>query len=447
MAFTKTVLHWETSERTGGLASMVRKNVFWFAISVGILAVFLFLALQKGAFLPWFLFCVCLFCSLYLWLTQCFSLRSLQVTRELSRRRLFAGETLVVRLTLKRSRPWWPLFWIRVTDQLPPHHPFQVPHAQRVRVPLWQSSVEFTYEIRHLSRGSYVLPKVTVETGDVFGILSLKLEVPIVDTFLVYPEVIHVADGRASRVGRESPRLAVGLKALESTHAFGVREYVPGDRLGRIHWMASARTGSLKTKEFERHQAVEVMFLVDTSVDSYALDQRINGQFNLHFELAMCLVASCIKHAHAKRLRYGLMVHEEMLEQISMGDSETTFTRCMDRLATLESKSTYSFIQTITDLAQNPSSYSDFRVFSPVVTAKTLHALRGLRRRGNVEWWIPCGGKLAEVDQQVVMAAQKGGIPVHVMTDFTAFPTLEQLNQSTNDFVNLSTTPIHRGGI
>jgi hypothetical protein len=44
---------------------------------------------------------------------------------------------------------------------------------------------------------------------------------------------------------------------------YGVRDYQPGDDIGRIHWRSSARRGALVVREFERPVAMGVTLLLD----------------------------------------------------------------------------------------------------------------------------------------------------------------------------------------
>lgn len=53
-----------------------------------------------------------------------------------------------------------------------------------------------------------------------------------------------------------------------TTNAAGVREYMPGDSLNRIHWRSSARRGELMVKEFELDPLVDVWLFVDFSASS-----------------------------------------------------------------------------------------------------------------------------------------------------------------------------------
>ncbi len=53
-------------------------------------------------------------------------------------------------------------------------------------------------------------------------------------------------------------------KSMDITpHAAGVREYVTGDPMKRIHWPTSARRGQLMVKEFEQDPQAEVWLFLD----------------------------------------------------------------------------------------------------------------------------------------------------------------------------------------
>jgi uncharacterized protein (DUF58 family) len=57
---------------------------------------------------------------------------------------------------------------------------------------------------------------------------------------------------------------AIRRKAFEVTpHASGLREYVTGDPLKRIHWPSSARRDKLMVKEFEQDPQAEVWIFLD----------------------------------------------------------------------------------------------------------------------------------------------------------------------------------------
>ncbi len=46
-------------------------------------------------------------------------------------------------------------------------------------------------------------------------------------------------------------------------HAAGVREYVPGDPMKRIHWPSTAHKGRLMVKEFEQDPQADIWIFLD----------------------------------------------------------------------------------------------------------------------------------------------------------------------------------------
>lgn len=49
----------------------------------------------------------------------------------------------------------------------------------------------------------------------------------------------------------------------EGMDFYGVREYRPGDLLGRVHWKTTARRGEIVVKEFEAEKSVRMVILLD----------------------------------------------------------------------------------------------------------------------------------------------------------------------------------------
>ena len=50
----------------------------------------------------------------------------------------------------------------------------------------------------------------------------------------------------------------------------GIRDYVPGDSINRIHWASTARTGRLISKEFELDPLADVWMFLDMYEDAHA---------------------------------------------------------------------------------------------------------------------------------------------------------------------------------
>lgn len=113
-------------------------------------------------------------------------------------------------------------------------------------------------------RGSFQLGPTQVNTGDPFGLFSAGRQFQPRETLVVFP-MIHEIQSFYSPQGMLTGGPVIRRKSPDITpHASGVREYVPGDAMKRIHWPTSARRGRLMVKEFEQDPQSEVWIYLDS---------------------------------------------------------------------------------------------------------------------------------------------------------------------------------------
>lgn len=113
-------------------------------------------------------------------------------------------------------------------------------------------------------RGSFQLGPTHVVTGDPFGLFTSVKEVPAAASLVVFP-MIHEIQSFPSPHGLLTGGQVIRKKSPDITpHAAGVREYVHGDAMKRIHWPTSARRNRLMVKEFEQDPQAEVWIYLDS---------------------------------------------------------------------------------------------------------------------------------------------------------------------------------------
>jgi uncharacterized protein (DUF58 family) len=100
--------------------------------------------------------------------------------------------------------------------------------------------------------GSYAVGPLRLSVTDALGLSSATRVLPLSAEFSVFPKVHDVA-GLVQAGGRPSLSVEDAASDLpgQSIDYLGVREYFPGDDPRRIHWQASARTGTLMMRETE----------------------------------------------------------------------------------------------------------------------------------------------------------------------------------------------------
>lgn len=248
------------------------KNLRWLWIILALTGLALVLQAGLVAFAGYVLLGVYLL-SRYLaksWIGQLEAIRTVdQSPREV-------GETIEVVVKLKNTGKL-PIGWLLVEDMLPEFALRQKPpritlKGRRIAIVLIGAGKTKTvkYKITFAMRGYYQLGPTFAETGDVFGLHRRHRILSNPAFVLVFPKIMQLAKyefGSKRPIGEV--RLANRLFE-DPTRTAGVRPYVVGDPLQRIHWRATARTGELHCRVYEPTSLAGATVLVDFNSAGYA---------------------------------------------------------------------------------------------------------------------------------------------------------------------------------
>src|SRR5579875_3647181 len=122
---------------------------------LGLVGLYVF-AKVTGGFLPWFLLYFLAFMMVYELATWVLTAKGLKIERKLSSRRLSAGQTIEVEVSVER-RSIWPMFWAKIREDLPNRWVFQADGVERSIIPLWSKTFVYRYKVHQLPRGVYML--------------------------------------------------------------------------------------------------------------------------------------------------------------------------------------------------------------------------------------------------------------------------------------------------
>ncbi len=193
------------------------------------------------------------------WVWSALSLGGLKLTRSARSLRAQVGQIFEERFEVQNLNRF-PRIWLEIRDQSP------LPGADGSRILTMvrgKQGRSYIARVRLTRRGAFPLGPTVIATGDLFGIFPVQLSVTERDSLLVYPMMVDI------RGFPNPPGLLPGGEALRRrTHqvtpnASGVREYVAGDPLNRIHWLSTARRGRLIVKEFELDPLADVWIFLD----------------------------------------------------------------------------------------------------------------------------------------------------------------------------------------
>ena len=228
-------------------------------VLLGLLVVSLFALVVTGNALYSQLVYLLVFLVAGSWVWSRLALRGVQVHRMTRLQRAQAGQILGERFVI-RNNSRIPILWLEVED----HSDLPDSRGSRVftRIAGRQSQF-YLSRTRLLNRGSFTLGPTKVLAGDVFGFFQVSSTFVAEKSLLVYPYMVdlHTLPNPAGfLIGGEALR----RKTHQITpNAAGVREYVSGDSMSRIHWKSTARRNHLMVKEFELDPKAEVWLFLD----------------------------------------------------------------------------------------------------------------------------------------------------------------------------------------
>jgi uncharacterized protein (DUF58 family) len=189
----------------------------------------------------------------------------LHLSRRTRTRRTQVGRPLEERFEV-RNTSIVPKLWLEVQDfsALPEHY------ASRVINNLG-SHARYSWRITTIckQRGRYQLGPIQLRTSDPFGLFPMTRDLEQTSHIVVYPMTFDI-HRFVLPVGVLSGGDALRRRTHHvTTNASGVRDYVPGDSFGRIHWPSTARRNRLIVKEFELDPLADIWIVPDMAAFSH----------------------------------------------------------------------------------------------------------------------------------------------------------------------------------
>lgn len=198
-----------------------------------------------------------------------------------------------------------------------------------------------SYTCVDLPRGHHVWRGITVQSGDLFGFVQREKEFVLHSEVLVYPKVREIAVWQTVNERNTGATYTLNQVSEDVTSVIGVRDYVHGDRLNRMHWKATAKGTGLKTKEFALQTSNDMMFFLDRR-------QSVDGSSNeVLFERAVSLVASLSRYAVSRRFPVGLVSYGKTRYVLGPNRHPDSLLHIYEHLAEVKADSTVPFGQTI----------------------------------------------------------------------------------------------------
>ncbi len=334
---------------------MTRYRVVW-----GLFLIALVGALSTGRSL-WWTFAGALFTLIVIpvawaWL----GVNWLRVARRTFTRVAQVGETLEEEFRLTNlSRI--PKLWVEVRDQstLPGHCASRV--VSLIGGRQWRG---WRVKTRCAQRGRYTLGPLIVCSGDPLGIYQMQRRLGVAHPILVYPATFDFHDFPLPATILNGGDALRRRTHYATTNAAGVRDYVAGDSINRIHWPTSARRQRLIVKEFELDPISDVWVALDLfreahfgpeqSEEDSLMEQQppiaADGEPPISAllpprteEYAISVAASVAKHFLRQGRVVGLIAHGAHREVIPGERGERQLTKILETLSVVRAQGEIPF--------------------------------------------------------------------------------------------------------
>lgn len=380
---------------------MLVKRSFWGVVLIlvaGILAAF-FLPVLAPNFpadsiaVPYRLIYICLILIAVSWVWAFISIQGVSMKRIGRGFRQQLGEVFEERFEIANRLPIVRV-WMEVKDKS------SLPGSSGSRVFSWIGGRETrSYSSYTLltKRGEYRLGPTEIYSGDPFGLFSFRRTFKQVNTVLVMPFMVHLS------VFPYPPGYLTGGKALrvrtlETTpHSAGVREYLPGDPLKRIHWRTTARKDHLMVKEFDQDPQADIWIFMDSQKGIHILGEeesqpkserfwlwRQKYEFKLPpntYEYATSIAASIAGFFIREGQSVGFISEGQVLTALMAERGERQFEKILETLAFLKPEGELPLLGIVEAQASNMPRGSIAVIITPSTDIKILQAVDSLAIR------------------------------------------------------------------
>ncbi|MFO7585860.1 MAG: DUF58 domain-containing protein [Anaerolineales bacterium] len=327
------------------------------------------------------------------WLWTFLSLRRLRLTRQARSLRASVGDVFEENFDLQNDSRL-PRLWVEVENLS------DLPQAAGSRL---LTNVGGRQNRSYLARtwlnrrGVYRLGPTSLVSGDPFGLFTGKRTIPHADSLLVFPLILPI-DDFPSPAGYLPGGKAIRQKSLEITpHASGVREYVHGDPLKRIHWPTSARRNRIMVKEFEQDPQAEIWLFLDAEAGvhhalpdasqpkwhDWTLQRR--PQFTLPpetLEYAATITASLAHYFINQRRAVGLVSEGHSYTVIPAERSERQEVKLLETLAFVQATGRLPLVSLVDSVAARIPYGSSALMVTASARQDVLLAVENAARRG-----------------------------------------------------------------
>jgi uncharacterized protein (DUF58 family) len=263
------------------------------------------------------------------------------------------------------------------------------------------------------ARGVYTIGPLVARTSDPLGLFQMQIIQGDPIKVVVQPPIVALPYFRlpvAERLGEESVRYR---SQTRTTHVGTIREYIHGDSLNQIHWLSTAKSGQLMSKEFDSGGGGDVWVVLD-------LERKIQHSQGTERtdEYAVAIAASLVHLALTEEHSVGLIAHGDHEYLLPLKGGTQQMSRVLETLTLSKTEGDDALAGVLVKNARQFGRSASLLVVTSSTATEWISVLRELRSRSlNIVVVLvdptSFGGKQAL--DEVITKLVSVGIPAYVV--------------------------------
>jgi uncharacterized protein (DUF58 family) len=201
---------------------------------------------------------------------------------------VYPEDSYPLHLKISNGKKTIPSYSLYVEFPLDPMGRYRIEHASYTYQIPHQSCVDKSLMFVGLKRGPVHLKTVHLKTSFPFGFF-IKIKTLSIDVeTLIFPVIKNATLPSPSEYSEEGE----GTIGVSGDDLYSIREYQPGDTMAAVHWKSSAKTGTLRVKEFSKgglHSYTLFLNIIDPKtnimVGPETLENRVTETASLAYHL------------------------------------------------------------------------------------------------------------------------------------------------------------------
>ena len=158
-----------------------------------------------------------------------------------------------------------------------------------------QTTVEFTA----VSRAVLPIGPLSIRKGDPFGLVRHEKKLVDQINVFIHPQTVMLNTLNAG-IPRDLEGQPSGEIVDDDLDFYGLREYEPGDDVRNVHWLSSAKTGTLMIRQYEATRRTDTSMTLDVNPQDYVSQEEFEMAVSVHASLGVqCLKQDRPLQTHA----------------------------------------------------------------------------------------------------------------------------------------------------